>query len=117
MAKILVHRASGYFLVDAKDVDWIAADDYYAVLHSAGQRHLVRESLTSLAGRLGPLDFVRVHRSAIVNAHRVREIRNRSDLTTVVLDDGTVLPVSRRRRASLVAALRRMATATVSSSA
>jgi two-component system LytT family response regulator len=116
MVKILVHRATGHFIVDATEVDWIAADNYYAALHAAGKRHLVRESLTSLASRLGPLDFVRVHRSAIVNARRVREVRNGSDLTTVVLYDGTVLQVSRRRRASLAAALRRMASAVASSS-
>jgi len=44
-------------------------------------------------------------RGAIVNISRVRELRASGGEVVVVLRDGTRLPVSRRRRPMLVAAL------------
>jgi two-component system LytT family response regulator len=66
-ARFVVRSASKLQLVRAADVEWIAGDGNYARLHSAGRRHLVRETLKSVAARLDPGKFVRVHRSAIVN--------------------------------------------------
>lgn len=65
--RFVVRSASRMQLVRAADVEWIAGDGNYARLHTAGRRHLVRETLKSVEARLDPLKFVRVHRSAIVN--------------------------------------------------
>lgn len=53
--------------VNAADIDWVEADGNYVGLHSQGKRHLVRETLKAVEARLDPQQFVRVHRSAIVN--------------------------------------------------
>ena len=66
-ARFVVRTASKMTLVRATDVEWIAGEGNYARLHSAGKRHLVRETLKSVEARLDPRKFVRVHRSAIVN--------------------------------------------------
>ena len=91
---LTVPTATGNVLLDASEVDWIEAADYCAVIYSRGIRYLVRESLKSLEERLDPAQFIRVHRGAIVCAGQVREVRRES----VVLRDGTEVPVSRRRR-------------------
>jgi two-component system LytT family response regulator len=65
--RFVVRLASKMTLVRAADVEWIAGEGNYARLHSAGKRHLVRETLKSVEARLDPHKFVRVHRSAIVN--------------------------------------------------
>jgi two-component system LytT family response regulator len=65
--RFVVRLASKMTLVPAADVEWIAGEGNYARLHSAGKRHLVRETLKSVEARLDPRKFVRVHRSAIVN--------------------------------------------------
>jgi two-component system LytT family response regulator len=70
-ARFVVRSASRMTLVRAADVEWIAGEGNYARLHSAGRRHLVRETLKSVEARLDPSKFVRVHRSAIVNVDRV----------------------------------------------
>jgi two-component system LytT family response regulator len=89
-------------LVGVDEVDWIEADRYYATLHVQGRTHLVRETMGSLAARLDPAWFVRIHRSAIVNLRRVRELRRGADAQLeVVLHDGTALEVSRSRRRDL----------------
>ena len=106
--RIVVPTSTGELVLDAEEIDWIEADDYYAAVHTRGRRHLIRESLSSLEGRLDAARFVRVHRSAIVNLERVREYR--TDVPgecAVLLRDGTRIAVSRRRREQVVDLLRR----------
>lgn len=58
-----------------------------------------RASLAQLAERLPPSRFVRVHRSALVNATRVRELRSRGHGDyTLVLKCGAELVLSRSQR-------------------
>jgi ADP-ribose pyrophosphatase YjhB (NUDIX family) len=73
------------------------------VLEETGlRRYLHREALSALERRLDPAQFLRIHRGAIVNLRRVREIHpGVGDEPTVVLADGTRLPLSRRYRARL----------------
>src|SRR5262249_25967833 len=82
--------------VRVADIDWIGAEDYYAEVHIGGAAHLLREPLRALETRLDAHRFVRIHRSAIVNVERVREIETsaRGDWA-VVLADGTKLRLSR----------------------
>ena len=86
------------------EVHWIEAEDYYVRIHSDRGRHLVRTPLATLEARLNPRDFLRVHRGAIVNVQKVAEVRDAGGMTLVLID-GTELPVSRSRR-TVVAALR-----------
>lgn len=95
--RLVVPTSTGDLVLDADEIDWIAADDYYAELYAGGRRHLLRESLTSLAARLEPSHFV-----------RVRELRSVGDNVVVVLRDGTEVPVSRRRREVIASAIRSM---------
>jgi two-component system LytT family response regulator len=108
--RLVVGTNDGDLIVDIAAITWIEADDYYAAVHAAGRRHLVRESLASLEQRLRGSQFVRVHRSAIVNLAHVRTVH--PDVNTepgLVLYDGTQVRLSRRRRRKLQLALRRFA--------
>ena len=97
-------------MVAPDEIAWIEADDYYAAVHALGRRHLVRESLASLEARLDSTRFVRVHRSAIVNLAHVREVRSAAPgEPAIVLRDGSSLPISRRRREVVTAAVRQFA--------
>ncbi|HEU4629424.1 MAG TPA: response regulator transcription factor [Gemmatimonadaceae bacterium] len=89
------------------DADWVEAADYYVRFHVGARRYLHRETMASLERRLDPARWVRVHRSAIVNVARVRELSGAARGEVVVLHDGTRLPISRGRRAALAAALQR----------
>ncbi len=108
--RLLVPTAAGELVLDAGEIDWIEAEDYYAAIHVHGRRHLVRESLASLEQRLNERSFVRAHRSALVNVERIRELRAAgAGEAVLVLRDGTRVPVSRRRRARVQATLHRLA--------
>jgi two-component system LytT family response regulator len=85
-------------LVRVREIDWISADDNNVVLHAAGRALRIRETLSSIAERL-PADFVRVHRSAMVNATRVAEVRPAMHGEyLIVLSDGVEVPTGRRFR-------------------
>ncbi len=99
--RLVVSTASGELVIPAAEIDWIGADDYYARIHSGSKSHLLRESLASLEKRLDPRRFIRVHRSAIVQIDRVREVRSAPGGDEVVLRDGVRVRVSRRRLATL----------------
>ncbi len=91
-------------VVEADEIDCVRAADYYVILQCGGVNHLLRESMDAMERRLDPERFMRVHRGAIVNLARVREVhplfRGGCELRLV---DGTVLKLSRDRRAEFEA--------------
>jgi two-component system LytT family response regulator len=88
--------------VDPDAIDWVEAADYYVELHLGGSTILHRESMQSLEAKLDPLRFVRIHRKAIVNRNRIREIVRSGRRWYVVLADGARLPMSGRARERLL---------------
>jgi len=93
-------------LLRVREIDWISADDNNVVLHAAGRALRIRETLSSIAERL-PTDFVRVHRSAMVNASRVAEVRPAvHGEYVIVLSDGVEVPTGRRFRDAVHALVR-----------
>lgn len=105
-SRLLVSSGRRSMSVPVASVSWIAADDYYARIHTDGASHLLREPLSVLERELDPKAFVRIHRSALVNVAYVRELqRGRAGRYTIVLVDGTRLDVSERRRAAVLRAL------------
>lgn len=101
-AKRLAIRGDGrVMLVEVDEVDRLEAAGNYVEVHSGARHQLVRETMASLEARLDPARFVRVSRSSIVNAARVRELQPlfNGDFA-VVLRDGTKVAGSRRYRAA-----------------
>lgn len=73
-------------------------------VHTREETHLISLSLTALEGEFPPDDFVRVHRSTIVNINFIDEIiKSFAGTYEVRMKDeaGTVLPVSRRYKSRL----------------
>ena len=104
--RIRVPTTAGDLVIDADEIDWIEADDYYAAIHAREGRHLIRESLASLEQRLDRKRFVRTHRAAIVNMDRVSKVCREAGETVLILRNGKRIPVSRRRRARVIRLLR-----------
>jgi len=61
-------------LVAAADIHWIGAEGNYVRLHTASTAYEVRETLAGIGAKLDPADFVRIHRSTIVNLRHVKEV-------------------------------------------
>ena len=106
-ARFVVRLASKMTLIRAADVEWIAGEGNYARLHTAGKRHLVRETLKSVEARLDTRKFVRVHRSAIVNVDCVATLEPHVHGQYVLtMKDGSRITSSRTHSAKLRAILR-----------
>ena len=106
MERLTIKNAGSVIFLPTADIDWIEASDYYASLHVGPKTHLLRRSMNDLESDLDPAQFCRIHRSAIVNLDRVRELRFDSDAEyELVLADGTKLRLSRRYRKDLQARL------------
>lgn len=100
--RLFIRGTGQISLVPIADIEWIEAADYYACVHAAGRKYLIRRSLAQFEEELDPSSFCRIHRSTIVNLRRVRHV----EMTTggeydVVLEQGARLRVSRRYREQL----------------
>ncbi|HEX8146732.1 MAG TPA: LytTR family DNA-binding domain-containing protein [Pyrinomonadaceae bacterium] len=102
LTRFMVKVGGRVIFVNPSDVDWVEADNYYIKLHVGGKAHLLRLSMKELEGRLDPKTFWRIHRSAIINLDRVKELHQHPNGEyVVVLRDGTELKLSRARRERL----------------
>jgi two-component system, LytTR family, response regulator len=106
MRRFIVRREGRLQVVPVERVDWIEAADNDIVLHAGAEAHRTRATLSSVADRLDPARFARVHRSAVVNLERVREIQPwfRGE-SVAILHDGTRLTIGRAFRESFVRSL------------
>jgi len=88
--------------VDVDEIDWIDAAGDYMCVHAAGNTHVLRGTMKHLEELLNPETFVRVHRSAIVNRHRVTSMRShRNGEYFLQLGTDTELKLSRKYKGSL----------------
>jgi two-component system, LytTR family, response regulator len=85
-------------LLNVDEIDWVEADAKYSRLHTRHATHRLRESIGRVEARLDPARFARIHRSAIVNLDRVAEIVSSSGPASVILKDGTRIPMSRTQK-------------------
>jgi len=99
----LVFRDNGRLIfVDLDDIDWIGASANYVRVNAGADSYLVRESIGRLSGRLDPERFVRIHRSAIVNVRRIKELQScNAGEYIALLKNGKKLPCSRGFRGEL----------------
>jgi len=106
--RILLGSRQGGAAVEVGDVSWVEADGAYVVVHAAGRKHVLRESMSQILDRLGAGTFVRIHRSSVINLAHVRAVkRGKSGALEVELNDGLRLPISRRKARDVMELLRR----------
>jgi len=87
------------FSLDVSDISWIQGASQYCRVHAKNGEYLLARTLASLECELDPARFFRIHRSAIVNAAYVREVRTSGDgRYNIYLHGGQALPMGRARR-------------------
>ena len=105
--KRLTIKLTGHtILLPTDEIDWIEGYGNYLKVHAGRESHLIRGTMQSLEAKLDPETFVRVHRSAIVNIEKIKEIYPRSNGDQdLVLQSGQQLMLSRKYRDQFLAAL------------
>src|SRR5687767_12003725 len=87
------------FSLEVSDIAWIQGASQYSRVHTKNGEYLLSRTLASLECELDPKRFFRIHRSAIVNAAHVREVRSSGDgRYNIYLHGGQALPMGRARR-------------------
>lgn len=87
------------FSLEVSDISWIQGASQYSRVHTKSGEYLLSRTLASLECELDPKRFFRIHRSAIVNAAHVREVRSSGDgRYNIYLHGGQALPMGRARR-------------------
>lgn len=94
-------------VVPLDEVTHLVGSGNYVELHTPQRSYLMRATLTQLASRLHPAQFLRVHRSYLVRADQIAALtpRGHGD-AELTLRDGTTVMVSRRYREALPEGLR-----------
>jgi two-component system, LytTR family, response regulator len=106
--RLLIHNGAKDSFVNVQDIEWIEAADYYACLHVGSKSFMLREPIKQLSKTLDPQQFVRIHRSIIVNVDQVTEIfREGQSEGSVVLKSGQRLRMSKAGQQGLLSVGRR----------
>lgn len=100
-------RGGSTRLLDRSTVLFVKAEGDYVRIYADSGRFLVRAALSDIEHRWGAYGFVRVHRSYVANLRRAVEIRPElGGGVTIVMADGSHVPVARRQVADLRRRLR-----------
>ncbi len=100
--RILVRNGGKFVVVRVSEIDWVEASGDYVCLHVNKHTWLVRETIGAFAQRYRSYGLHRIHRSALVNADKIIELRPLDNGEfTVVLQDGRELKMSRSYRDAL----------------
>ena len=103
--RLLVPNGSKDILIAVRTITWIEAADYYARIHVSGKAYTLRQTIKELSSLLHPNEFVRIHRSTIVNIRAIAEtLREGPTDAWVILNTGERLKMSKSGWADLLAA-------------
>lgn len=93
---IVVADGAKRIVLETKDILYFSASPPYIYVHHKTKRYLHNETLKSVLAKLDGSQFVRIHRSTIVNISEVRSYKSRSNGDyDLVISDGTELRLSR----------------------
>lgn len=93
--RIAVQQGAQQLLIPIRSIRWAQAQGDYARIYTADDSYLLRISLAGIEEEWASYDFVRIHRSHIVNLNYATKIVQQSGRMRIYIDD-TELPVSRR---------------------
>jgi len=100
LKQLAIKSGRSVIFVKPEELDWAEAEGKYVRLHMGKEVLFLRISISALEQELDPVQFVRIHRSTIVNVDRVRRIQpwNHRRTYQVTLQDGTTLVLSRKSK-------------------
>lgn len=94
--RIMIKTSGRVYFIEFDEIDWIEADGNYVKIHTGEKSHMIRETMNHLEQKLDASKFSRIHRSAIVNIDKIKELQPwfHGDYT-ILLYSGKKLTMSR----------------------
>lgn len=99
--KISLSTADKIHLIDVDDIIRCESDNYYTIIFfKDGTNLMVSKTLKEIDQKLEEYDFVRTHKSHLVNMRCIMNFIK--DEMMVVMTDGTKVPVSKRKKEKIL---------------
>lgn len=103
---VIVDGRSSRQLVAFDEIYWIDAAGDYMCIHTQGETYVMRARMKNLINHILPPEFIRIHKSSIVNLKHIKRLEAlRNAEFNVYLTNNNVLKVSRTYSANLKAKL------------
>ena len=100
--RLIVKGGNRVIVLSASEIRWVTASGNYVRIVSAPGTFVVRETMAELERCLNPSQFVRIHRSTIVNLDYIKEMQPWfSGELIVIMKDDTEFKLSRSFRGNL----------------
>ena len=97
--RLVINHKDHLVVISVKEVDSVTAYGNYLKVHTGGKTYLLRDTISNLSEQLDPAIFLRIHRSTIVNAERIKEFQPMfGGQYSVILKDGSEFALSRNYR-------------------
>ena len=96
LERVVIRDGGQVHVLPVGKIDYVEAQDDYVAFRSGGKSFLKEQTLSDLEAALDPRQFVRVHRSYVLNIERLSKVElYAKDSRVAILADGTKLPISR----------------------
>lgn len=93
--RIFVESSSKMIALPVKDIDWNEADGDYTRIYADSRFFISRFGISNLADKMNPARFVRIHRSVLVNIHKVSALEREAGNYFIVMSSGDTRKVGR----------------------
>lgn len=102
--KIAFQTSQGVFIYKLSEIIHFEADVNYTRIFSQKGQLLIAKTLKEIEGMVARYGFIRIHQSHLINMGHVSSYQNKAG-NFIEMSDGTMLPVSQRRRPAVIEAL------------
>lgn len=100
--KVALPTLEGLLFIKVEEISHCTSENNYTHIYSVkGERFLISKTLKEIEGLISDERFLRVHHSHLVNLMYIREY-HKGKGGSLVLDDGTMIPVSRSKKQDLI---------------
>jgi two-component system LytT family response regulator len=107
LERIAIRDGANVHVIPVAKIDYVEAQDDYVCFRAEGKRYMKQQTLSEVEGAIDPAQFVRIHRSYILNIDRLAKLElYAKDSHAAILRDGTRLAVSRSGYARLNSVLK-----------
>jgi len=106
--KMSIHAVDGIYFINIKDIMRCEGEDNYTHIYMiGGDKITVSKTIKEYEKMLTPINFYRVHKSHVVNLNYISKFV-KGDGGYLIMNDGKMIEVSRRRRSSFMEQLRKL---------
>lgn len=94
--RVVIKKSGKIHVISTSDISYLEAQDDYVMIYTANERFLKQQTMKYFEKHLDQEQFIRVHRSYIVNVQGIERIEPYEKTNYIlILKDGNKIPVSR----------------------